>query len=168
MIGFTSDEEATLLARCQTRDQTDEEAVLHANKGHEHIRIGQLAAIGFDMPAASDSSTSNEEAKPEGGLFDASDYDREDLAIPKVDGNQVDRIAIKVSGRVMLDRSDPADVALFNRLKLNQEVELRCAGKVTGLGTGFTTGKDGDLDAVVSSKNLKVDTVWVLDPEDMV
>ena len=170
VIGFTNDEEAALLARCETADQADEEAALHASKGYEHIAVHELAAIGFPIPATVDedpdpADTSDGTAK--GELFDASDYEREDLAIAKVDGNQVDRIAIKVSGRVMLDRSDPADVALFNRLKLNQEVELRCAGKVTGIGAGFTTGKDGDLDAVVSSKNLKVDTIWVLDPEDM-
>lgn len=101
------------------------------------------------------------------GLFDASDYDREDLAIPKVDGNQIDVIRIKFAGEVKLDRSDPADVALFNRLRLNHEVELRASGKVAKLGTGFTTSKEGDLDAVVSSKTLKIDTVWVLDPEDL-
>lgn len=167
VIGFTNDEEATLLARCETADQADEEAVLHANKGYEHIAMHELAAIGFDIPATVDSDPDPADTSDGNALFDASDYEREDLAIPKVDGNQIDRIAIKVSGRVMLDRSDPADVALFNRLKLNQEVEIRCAGKITGLGTGFTTGKDGDLDAVVSSKNLKVDTVWVLDPEGL-
>lgn len=103
----------------------------------------------------------------DGELFNASDYDREDLAIAKVDGNQIDRIKIKFAGSVMLDRSNPADVALFNRLRLNQELELRVAGKVTGIGTGFTTGKDGDLDATVGSKTIKVDTVWVLDPEGL-
>lgn len=113
--------------------------------------------------------TEDEPASDEGkALFDASDYDREDLAISKVDGNQIDRIKISFSGSIMLNRSDPADVALFNRLKLNQELELRCAGKVSGLATGYTTSKDGDLDAVVSSKTVKVETVWVLDPEDLV
>ncbi len=167
VIGFNQDETATLLERCTTHELAEEQVVLHGKKGFEHIRIEELAAIGFDVPATVEDDPDPADTSDGKGLFNASDYDREDLAIPKVDGNQVDKIAIKFTGRIMLDRSSPADVALFNRLKLNQEVELRCSGKVTGLGTGFTTGKDGDLDAVVSSKNLKVDTVWILDPEDL-
>src|SRR3569833_1306251 len=51
-----------------------------------------------------------------GELFDRSQYDREDLAIPKVDGQQIDKIRVDFGGSIMLDRSDPADVALYNSL----------------------------------------------------
>lgn len=100
-------------------------------------------------------------------LFDATDYEREDLQIPKVDGETIDKIRVKFSGSVMLDRSAPADVALYNRLQLGQDVELRCAGTVKGVGTGFTTNRDGDLDVVVGEKTVRVGTVWVLDPEQL-
>jgi hypothetical protein len=110
-----------------------------------------------------------EPAEPaaDGKIFDDSAYEREDLAIPKVDGEGIDKIRITFSGNVMLDRSNPADVALFNRARLSQELELRCSGKVSAVTTGFTTSKDGDLDAVVGGKTIKVESVWILDPEDL-
>lgn len=103
-----------------------------------------------------------------GELFNRDQYELEGLQIPKVDGQSIDKIAIKFSGRVMLDRSDPADVAMFNRLQLGQDVELRISAKVSNSGgAGFTTSKEGDLDAVVGSKSLAVDSVWVLEPEQL-
>jgi len=109
----------------------------------------------------------DETPEPGSGLFDASDYDREDLAIPKVDGEQIDKIRFAFSGSVLLDRSEVADVALFNGARLGKELELRISAKVAGVGTGFTTNKDGDLDVIVGEKNLKVESVWVLDPEEL-
>lgn len=165
VIGFNRDETADLLARCETSDQADEEAVLFASKGYEHIRIEQLAAIGFPIPdTAAPEPTPNVDT---GELFDKSDYDREDLAIPKVDGEQIDKIRFAFSGSVMLDRSEIADVALFNGAKLGKDLELRISAKVAGVGTGFTTNKDGDLDVIVGEKKLKVESVWVLDPEEL-
>lgn len=103
-----------------------------------------------------------------GELFNRDQYELEGLQIPKVDGQPIDKIAIKFSGRVMLDRSDPADVQMFNRLQLGQDVELRISAKVSNSGgAGFTTSKEGDLDAVVGSKSLAVDSVWVLEPEQL-
>lgn len=102
-----------------------------------------------------------------GELFNKDQYEREDLQIDKIDGQTVDKIRVAFSGSVMLDRSDPADVAMYNRLKLGGECELRVAGKVSGSAGGYTTAKEGDLDAVVGQKSIKVETVWVLAPEQM-
>lgn len=99
--------------------------------------------------------------------FDRTQYELEGLQIAKVDGEAIDKIRVDFSGSVMLDRSSEADVALFNRLRLGQDCELRCAGTVSGVKTGYTTSKDGDLDAVVGGKTIKVSTVWVLDPEQL-
>lgn len=167
VIGFTSDEEADLLARCETNDQADEEAILHGKKGYQHIRIEELAAVGFPMPAVVDSDPDPADTSDGKSLFDASDYDREDLAIPKVDGNQIDKIRFAFSGSVLLERSEIADVAAFNGAKLGKELELRVTAKVAGVGTGFTTNKDGDLDVIVGEKKLKIESVWVLDPEEL-
>ncbi len=105
---------------------------------------------------------------PEGkALFNRDAYEREDLQIAKVDGQQIDKIAVKFTGRILLDRSAPADVALYNRLQMGSEVELRCAGKVTSTGAGWTTNRDGDLDAIVGEKAVKVETIWVLTPEQL-
>lgn len=123
------------------------------------------------MPTAAPAKTEKpdpaaDEHKP-GGLFDASHYDDPELAIPKVDGQGIDKIRVAFTGSVMLDRSDPRDVALFRKLKLGKEVELRVAGKIAKTATGWTTNREGDLDAVVGERTCKIDTVWVLDPENL-
>lgn len=117
--------------------------------------------------ADGDRETPAADASGQTQVFDASDYDREDLQIPKVDGESIDKIAVEFKGRVLLDRSDPADVAMYNRMRLGTEVELRVAGKVSSVGTGFTTNRDGDLDVVVGKKGLHVESVWVLTPEQL-
>ena len=101
-------------------------------------------------------------ADPEGrALFDRDAYEREDLAIAKVDGNQVDRIAIKFAGEVFLDRSDPADVQLYNRLRLGNEITLMVEGRCSATGAKGATDREGDLDVVVGQKSVKVVTVYI-------
>lgn len=107
------------------------------------------------------------ETTGQAAAFDRSQYELEGLQIARVDGESIDKIRIDFSGSVMLDRSSEADVALFNRLKLGKDCELRCAGTVSGVKTGYTTSKDGDLDAVVGGKTVKVSTVWVLEAEQL-
>lgn len=102
-----------------------------------------------------------ETGPPEGHLLDPARYDDPELAIPKVDGNQIDRIALQFSGTVYLDRSDPADVALYKKLALSGELTLQIEGKCSKTAAGFTTNKDGDLDVVVGTKTVKVETVYV-------
>lgn len=106
-------------------------------------------------------------AEPKGALFDASDFDREDLAIAKVDGFQIDRIALGFSGGVMLDRSEPADVALYNRVKMGQEVELWVTAKGSGTGAKPATNREGDLDVIVGKKELRIEGLRVLKPEEL-
>lgn len=100
-------------------------------------------------------------------LFDKARYDDPELRIQKVDGQGIDKIRVGFAGSVMLDRSDPKDVALFNKLILGKEVELRCAGKVAKTATGWTTNREGDLDAIVGERTVKVETVWVLEAESL-
>lgn len=99
--------------------------------------------------------------------FDRSQYDKPGMQIEKIDGQTVDKIAIRFGGRVMLDRSDPKDVALFNRLKLGLPVELRVAGSVGTHTGGKATNRDGDLDVIVGTKGIKIDTVYVLVAEEL-
>ena len=84
------------------------------------------------------------------------------------DGQEVDKIWISFKGRVGLDRTKADDVALFNRLRLGKELELRVAGKGVAVGTKKTTSRGGDLDAVVGERVLEIDTVYVLSPEELV
>ena len=121
-----------------------------------------------DAQEASDFDASDEAAKPEVApdpdgkkLFNDSDYEREDLAIAKVDGNQIDRIALKFTGEVYLDRSSPEDVALFNRLKLGHDVTLQVEAKCSSVAAQGATDREGDLDVVVGRRGVKVHTVYL-------
>lgn len=102
-----------------------------------------------------------EEAKAEDELFDRSQYEREDLKLDKVDGNQVDRIALKFSGTVFLDRSDPADIALYRRLALGRDVTLQVEGRCNATGAKGATDREGDLDVIIGEKGVKVHTVYL-------
>ncbi|HEY8723423.1 MAG TPA: hypothetical protein VIL92_06140 [Gaiellaceae bacterium] len=123
------------------------------------------ATAALEQPAGEETPLESDPQK--GQLFDKSQYEREDLQIATVDGQTIDKIRIDLTGSILLDRSDPADVALYNRLILGHECELRVSGKVGGSGAGYTTSKDGELDAVVGKKAVKIDSVWVLTPEEL-
>jgi len=110
-------------------------------------------------PADAKLEQGNDEEKD--GLFDRTQYEREDLQIPKIDGNTIDRIAVKFAGEVFLDRSSPADVALFNRLVLGHDVTLMVEGHCSATGAEGATDRDGDLDVVVGQRSIKVNTVYV-------
>lgn len=94
-------------------------------------------------------------------LIDRSEYEREDLAIAKVDGNAIDRIAITFTGTVYLERSEPADVALYNRLTLGTGVTLMVEGKCFGTGAKGATNRDGEPDVILGQKTVKVETVYI-------
>lgn len=93
-------------------------------------------------------------------LFPAADYTDPKLALDSVDGESIDKIAVAFSGRVLLDRSSAADVDLYRRLLLGKDVDLRVSGKVSGTGAGYTTNREGDLDAVVGTKTVKVESCF--------
>lgn len=111
-----------------------------------------------DQPA-----TETPAADPDGkALFDRSQYDDPGLAIAKVDGQQIDKIRLNFSGSIMLDRSDKADVALYNKLILSDStVTLMVEGECTGTGAKKNTNREGDLDVIVGVKTIKIGTVYV-------
>lgn len=98
----------------------------------------------------------DEPAEGQTKAFEAADYDREDLQIPKVDGHTVDRISLKFSGEVFLDRSDASDVAVYNALRLGKDVQLLVEAKTSSTAAKGATDRDGDLDVVVGTKGLKI------------
>lgn len=102
-----------------------------------------------------------EAQEQKGELFDRSQYEREDLRLDKVDGNQVDRISLKFSGTVFLDRSDPNDIALYRRLVLGRDVTLQVEGRCNATAAKGATDREGDLDVVVGEKGIKVTTVYI-------
>jgi len=121
-------------------------------------------------PVASDEVEESEEpTDPDGkALFDRAAYQAPGLRIDEVDGQEVDKIWLRFSGKVALDRTDPKDVALFNRVRLGKGLELRVAGKGQAVSTKHTTSRGGDLDAVVGERTLDITAVYVLEAEDLV
>lgn len=125
----------------------------------------ELAEAPVEPEEAEQGTPTDEAGNPT--LIDRSQYEREDLAIAKVDGNAIDRIRIAFSGTVSLDRSEPADVALYNRLVLGREVTLMVEGRASGTGAKEATGRDGDLDVIVGQKTVTVTTVYVPAAEEL-
>lgn len=97
--------------------------------------------------------------------FDPAMYEDPDLRIDKIDGQNVQQIAVAFSGRVMLDRANPDHVRLYNSLTIGRDVELRVSAKSLGLIGKGATNREGDLDVLVGTRALKVDTLYVLAPE---
>lgn len=103
----------------------------------------------------------------QGTLVDPADYTDPELALPKVDGESIDKIELAFSGRVFLDRSSKADVALFRDLKLGRDVTLMVEARCQGTGATGSTNREGDLDVVVGGKRLKVHSVYRPAAEDL-
>lgn len=99
--------------------------------------------------------------------FDPAMFEDPSLRIDKIDEKNVQAIAIAFSGRTMLDRTAEADVRLWNRLTIGSDVELRVSAKVVGLSGKGATNREGDLDVLVGTRLVKIDTIYVLTPEEL-
>ena len=117
--------------------------------------------------AAANLTAPTNDDDPGDALFDTADYTDPRLTLDKVDEKDVDKIRVEFAGSVMLDRRNPDDVQFMRRLKLGQTLELRIAATCHSKKTGYTTGKEGDLDAIVFTGGLKVDTLYNLTPEQL-
>jgi hypothetical protein len=103
-----------------------------------------------------------EPIEDEGGqtaIVDRSQYEREDLQIPKIDEQTIDRIKIDFGGSLFLDRSEASDVAVYNALRLGKDVTLMVTAKCSKTGASGATDRDGNLDVVVGAKTLKVHSI---------
>jgi len=128
-----------------------ERTVREEQEAHEET----LAAM-TDADADPDAGAPLEDAGGQTAIIDRSAYEREDLQIPKIDGQTIDRISIKWSGEVFLDRSDPDDVAVYNALRLGKDVSLLVEAECSSTGAKGATDREGDLDVIVATKGLKV------------
>jgi hypothetical protein len=109
-----------------------------------------------DDPDPEDGAPLVDEATGQTAIVDRSQYEREDLQIPKIDGQTIDRIKIGFSGSLFLDRSEASDVAVYNALRLGKDVDLLVTAKCSKTGASGATDRDGNLDVVVGAKTLKV------------
>jgi hypothetical protein len=101
------------------------------------------------------------EAPPETGeTTEKKEVPPETLALPKIDGHAIDRVEVKFAGRVKLDRSDPADVALMRRLKLGKEITLKVVGVVKGKPFEIVHDEDGYPGEVTSIAQVGVTSLY--------
>jgi hypothetical protein len=92
-------------------------------------------------------------------LFDASQYETEELALPTVDGVSVSKIGLNVQGgMIWLERGNAEDVSLVRDLRIGQTVRLLVDVTVGVPKYGYTTNRDGALDVLYRARNVKVDT----------
>lgn len=118
-------------------------------------------ATATEAPVREDEDTQDgdEEAQQKGELFDKSRYETEELALPKIDGEGVDKIAAKFGGTVWLERGNEHDVALIREPKFGSTVTLLVEATVSPPIAGYTTSKEGDLDALFSGRRFTVTSV---------
>jgi hypothetical protein len=156
----------------QTKTETAlERQVREEQEQHEHTlaAMGQAEDAGVlanDLITAVDDPENDDDPEPivdtatgQTAIIDHSQYEREDLQIPKIDGQSIDRISIKFAGEIFLDRSEPSDVAVYNALRLGKDVALLVEAKCSSTAAKGATDRDGDLDVVVGTKGLKVHTL---------
>lgn len=93
-------------------------------------------------------------------LFEGSEYDDPQLALPTFDEQGVDALALKFSGTVALTRSATEDVALWRSLSLGETVDLRVAVRVARMSGRGAFDDLGDLEAVTGERALVVTTVY--------
>lgn len=175
VIAVFSDGALEIIDRWATMPEATER-VTDISNAYDELFIASLEQIGYQAaapvtPLHAASAEPEPEADDDGEhtddagnplLLDRSQYEREDLAIPKVDGNSIDRIQLTFSGNVMLDRSDPNDVALYNQLLLGQgTVTLKVMGVCSGTGANLATAKQGPQDVVVGRKNVLIKAIDV-------
>lgn len=116
-----------------------------------------------DQPNGDEQKNDDEpETKPgeQAQAFDPNGYIPEPLQLPKVDGEGIDKIGCKFAGLVRLDRSDAADCTLVRDSKLGSTVTLMVECEVGPPVPGYTTNKDGDLDALALTRQFKVISVY--------
>ena len=95
-------------------------------------------------------------------LFDSSVY----VEAVSFDGQAADEIVVAFSGQIKYSAADLEGRKLFDGLTLGREVELRVAGVVAGK-TGSYKVSARDEEKVTGKAQVKVDTVYLLSPEEL-
>jgi hypothetical protein len=100
-------------------------------------------------------------------LFDSDTY----IDVPVIDGNTTDFLSVAFSGTIKYEASDPEGQALFNRLALGRSVTFQVEGIVAkkhGTWKLAGAGTDDEREVVTGGVGVKVETVYVQRPEDLV
>lgn len=102
--------------------------------------------------ALAEATTGAEEAANEKGqLFE--------LPAITIDESNPTAILIAFSGSVTLDRSQKSDADIYNSLKHGKLFDLQLSGLVTGSKKTHRRDSEGNVDAVVETKSLVIDSI---------
>lgn len=99
-------------------------------------------------------------------LFDKGAY----LNAVVIDGQAADKIRISFSGSIDYEAADPTGRALFEKLALGKDIDLRVAGTVAkkhGAWKLAGAGTDNEREEVTGQVGVKVTDLYVLSPEEL-
>lgn len=113
-----------------------------------------------EAPAEAPPAAEVDETPPSAADVRKAEAGPEALSLPKIDGQTIDRIDVNFSGSIRLDRSDPADVALFRRLALGKEIDLRVVGVAAGKDGRISYDEDGYPGETTARAKLKITTLY--------
>jgi hypothetical protein len=95
-------------------------------------------------------------------LFDASQFS----TVPTMDGQATDTLDVGFGGKVSYESTSAEGRAMFDKLPLGGTFELRVAGRVVKK-SGAWKEKADETEVVTGAVALKIDTIYVLSPEDL-
>jgi hypothetical protein len=76
-----------------------------------------------------------------------------------IDDTDPNVIKLAFSGGIELDRGNPSDVALYNRLVAGKNVDLHVQAFVAGPKTTHRRDADGNVDTVIQTKSVIVHSI---------
>ncbi len=74
-----------------------------------------------------------------------------------------DGLRVSLAGKVHLDGTDDDDRALFDGITPSRELELRVMVICKGASVEWSRDPDGDVQGVIATKLLSVQSVWASD-----
>lgn len=137
-----------------------------------------VSGLRVDEPSASESMTVSINGAPpipvsqipasplKDALFDADTY----VDVPVMDGQATDKLRVSFGGTIEYRADDPAGQALFEKLTLGKNVDLRVSGPVVGKSGAWKIvgpGTDGEREVVTGQVKIKVEDLYQLSPEEL-
>lgn len=95
-------------------------------------------------------------------LFDPAPY----TDAPEFDGQTADALKLAFSGGVSYEATDEGGRALFDKLELGHEYELRVSATVVAKAGKYKRSAD-DEETITGHAQLKVDTVYIVPAEEL-
>src|SRR6266568_4873823 len=130
----------------------------------EHEAATQIIGPG-NGPAPVRLSTTTPEPWPapieEPPLFDPAPF-----TVPIFDGQRSDKLTIAFTGSFSYDIGDPEGEALFAKLTLGHEVELRVSGTVVSKAGRYSRSKD-EVETITGYAGVKIDTLYAPSPQEL-